>query len=66
MMRGFLLINQGTSDGRLKPISLLKYPAERRVRARGLQNFLRHHGPGRPGALTGRILQQAVREMAAL
>ena len=47
----------------LAPIlsSLLKYPTERRVGARGLQSFLGHHGTCRPGVLTGRILQQAVR-----
>jgi len=40
--------------------SLLKYPTERRVGACGLHDFLGNHGPCRPGALTGRLFQQAV------
>jgi len=40
--------------------SLLKYPIERRVGARGLHYFLGNHGSCRPGALTGRVFQQAV------
>jgi hypothetical protein len=39
--------------------SLLKYPTERRVRAHGLHYFLVNHGSCRPGALTGRVFQQA-------
>ena len=42
--------------------SLLKYPAQRRVGARGLHDSLGNHGSCRPGALTGRVFQQAVRE----
>jgi hypothetical protein len=41
--------------------SPLKYHTERRVRARGLQDFLGIHGSCRPGALTGRIFQLAAR-----
>jgi hypothetical protein len=41
------------------PCGLLKYPTERRVRARGLHDFLGNHGSCRPGALTGRVFQQA-------
>jgi hypothetical protein len=41
--------------------SLLKYPIERRVGARGLHYFLGNHGSCRPGALTGRVFQQAVK-----
>jgi hypothetical protein len=44
---------------RIEPGSLLKYPTERRVRARGLHYFLGNHGSCRPGALTGRVFQQA-------
>ena len=40
------------------PNSLLKYPTERRVRARGLHDFLGYHGACRPGALTGLYLER--------
>ena len=43
------------------PNSLLKYAAERRVRARGLHDFPGNHGSCRPGALTGRIFQQSAK-----
>ena len=46
--------------------SLLKYPTERRVGARGPHDFLGNHGPCRPGALTGRVFQQSVRFMRPL
>ncbi len=39
--------------------SLLKNSKERRVRARGLHNLTGNHGICRPGAPTGRFLQQA-------
>ena len=55
---------RGSQFHRHAPNSMLKFSAERRVRARGLQNFLGHHGPCRPGALTGRILQQAAKKRA--
>jgi len=41
--------------------NLLKYPTERRVGARGLHDFLGNHGACSPGALTGRVFQQAAR-----
>jgi len=41
--------------------NLLKYPSERRVRARGLHDFPRNRRSCRLGALTGRLFQQAAR-----
>ena len=41
--------------------TLLKYPIERRVGARGLHYLLGNHGSCRPGALTGLVFQEAVR-----
>jgi Tfp pilus assembly protein FimT len=45
------------------PNSLLKYSTNRRVRARGLQDFFGNPGSCRPGALTGRIFQQAAKAL---
>ena len=46
--------------------SLLQYPTERRVGARGLHDLRGNHGPCRTGALTGRVVQQAVKGLSAL
>ena len=55
-------IREGVARARMTASRLLKYPAERRVRARGLHDFLGNHGSCRPGALTGRVFQQPAGE----